>query len=181
MLRRFGARDDGRPWIECESRGPPDMDADSSHGIGDRAGGPARMGRKKKCAKPPYTACRGLACPARCPSAGPRVSVPALRELGRCGLRPLQQIEFEQTCSLACSSDARSLHPDQQRIILLGSQQSFEYELMRESLMLQFLEAKPPALHGATGHFTKEAAKMGRKEKESRAQGSWKQGADCRT
>ena len=26
MLRRFGARDDERPWIKCESRGPPDMD-----------------------------------------------------------------------------------------------------------------------------------------------------------
>ena len=42
------------------------------------------------------------------------------------------------------------LSPDQQRIVLVGSQQSFEYELVRESLLLQFLEGKaPPPLFGA--------------------------------
>ena len=42
------------------------------------------------------------------------------------------------------------LSPDQQRIVLVGSQQSFEYELVRESLLLQFPEGKaPPPLFGA--------------------------------
>ena len=34
--------------------------------------------------------------------------------------------------------------PDQQRIVLVGSQQSFDYELVRESLLLQFPEGKAP-------------------------------------
>ena len=42
------------------------------------------------------------------------------------------------------------LSPDQQRIVLVGSQQSFEYELVRKSLLLQFPEGKaPPPLFGA--------------------------------
>eukprot|EP00439_Symbiodinium_sp_Y106_P003164 s5107_g1.t1 len=35
------------------------------------------------------------------------------------------------------------LSPDQQRIVLVGSQQSFEYELVRESLLLQREEHRP--------------------------------------
>lgn len=41
------------------------------------------------------------------------------------------------------------LAPDQQRIVLVGSNQSFDYELVRESLLLQFPENRaPPPLFG---------------------------------
>ena len=41
------------------------------------------------------------------------------------------------------------LAPDQQRVVLVGSNQSFQYEPIRESMLLQFPEGKaPPPLYG---------------------------------
>lgn len=41
------------------------------------------------------------------------------------------------------------LAPDQQRVVLVGSNQSFQYESIRESMLLQFPEGKaPPPLYG---------------------------------
>eukprot|EP00435_Cladocopium_sp_Y103_P068491 s386_g31.t1 len=44
------------------------------------------------------------------------------------------------------------LSPDQMRIVLVGSNQSFEYGAIRESMVLQFPEGKaPPPLYGVSG------------------------------
>ena len=43
------------------------------------------------------------------------------------------------------------LSPDQQRIVLVGSNQSFNYEAIRESMIMQFPEGKaPPPLYGVS-------------------------------